>query len=137
MKYFFLLSTWALLSYLPGWAQNKSKKGFCYTESAAAKATVPNMQAMNTTNLFNCPKYVVRVYFHFVKMDGNPGYSVSDVSTLMGHLNTTFSGYGISFVHVGDRNWYSTTWANPSTQSLSFYDGVFDDPGASPNPNAI
>lgn len=137
MKYFFLLSTWALLSYVPLWAQTKSNKGFCYTEATAKKATAPNVQAMTTMSSLNCPKYVVRVYFHFVKMNGNPGYSSSDVSTLMGHLNNTFNGYGISFIHAGDRDWYSDTWANTNTPDQSFEYGVFNDPASNPQPNAI
>lgn len=137
MKLFFLVSTLILLNNAHLIAQIESSKSFCYTEASAKKSIPTNAQALNSTNSFDCPKYVVRVYFHFVKMDGNLGYSSNDIPTLMNHLNLTYNGYSISFVNAGYRDWYSSMWANPATYPLAFYDGVFDDANANPNPNAI
>ena len=137
MKYLFFASLICSTTLL--FAQTENSTNFCITENSTAKVSPPANQATNSMSSSTCPKYIVRVYFHFIKMDGNPGYSVSNISALMGYLNNTFDSYGISFVNAGDRNWYSDTWGNPNTPVTVFGDGtsIFSDPNLSPQSNAV
>ncbi|GAB4109385.1 MAG: hypothetical protein OHK0057_03950 [Thermoflexibacter sp.] len=116
-----------------------NKNGFCITDvTRGSSNSINNLsnQTYRTEDINNCPKYVVRVYFHFVKTNSNPGYNSTNISTIISNLNNTFSQYGINFTSSGYRDWYDEFYGSPNSPQLSLQN-IFTATGANPQSNAI
>jgi hypothetical protein len=123
-----------------GNAQTKNF-GFCLIESIKGSINASDLSnqtysTYRTEGVNDCPRYVVRVYFHFVKTNSNPGYNSGNISTILNNLNSTFAQYGINFVSSGYRDWYDEFYGSSTAPQLSLQN-IFGASGSNPQSNAI